>query len=34
MLGFEPIVEGGTAFILFAVMIVAIYITLKITISK
>ena len=34
MLAFEPIVDGGTAFIIFAVMIIGIFITLMITISR
>ena len=34
MLGFEPITDGGTAFILFCIMVIGIYVTLLFTISK
>lgn len=34
MLAFEPITDGGTAFILFAIMVIGIYLTLRFTISK
>ncbi len=34
MLAFEPVVDGGWAFVLFTVMIIGIYLTLKLTIPK
>jgi hypothetical protein len=34
MLGFEPIVDGGWAFILFCLMVIGIYVTLLFTTPK
>ncbi len=34
MLGFEPIVEGGSAWILFSLMLVGIFVVLALTIPK
>lgn len=32
--GFQPITDGGTAWILFSVMVIGIYIVLRLTITK
>jgi hypothetical protein len=34
MLAFQPITDGGWAFIIFCIMVIGIYITLLFTISK